>query len=71
MKKLILEITYEDQAGLLSALNTIKGRNMNPGAFRSVRAGYSATGFLMEENINDYRLVDGEHCVIVQSKMND
>ena len=69
MKKLIIEITYQDHAGLLNALNTIKGRNISPDEFRSVRAGYSAVGFLHVDNIDNHRIINGQYCHVVKSKI--
>lgn len=69
MKKLIIEITYDTQAGLNYALNTIKGRNLQPGEFRSVREGYSAIGYLHVEEVDKHQIINGHYCHVLKSKV--
>lgn len=69
MKRLIVEITYESREGLLNALNTIKGRNLQQGEFRSVHEGYSAIGYLHVTDIEQHQVINGQYCHVMKSKV--
>lgn len=72
MKKLIIEISYDNHAALLYALNTVKGRIIQPGEFKSVRNGYALKGYLHEFNDSDkerWELINGNWCHVIKSKI--
>lgn len=69
MKKLIIEITYQDQAGLKKALRKIAEDVFHPGEFRSVRNDYSAIGFLHVDDIDKHKIINGQYCHVIKSKL--
>lgn len=72
MKKLIIEISYDNHAALLRALNTVKGMSIQPGEFRSVRNGYALKGYLHEfkDTANERcEVINGNWCHVIKSKI--